>query len=361
MTSETSMSEELEMVHETSPHPNPFVFVPAPCRGESSKAASARARAKSFVFVPSSSFYPTGSSTTPPTVAKKRGRPKGSTKVIQATINRGKGKQKANDDGDDILNNSDANTNNPASCSATINPTNNNTIHDLAASDTTNDPVNDNTVNGPAVINAENHPPTISQTDLYSVLGPGRVDRFYADGCLFGYDSNYLGEPSIGNSRDRPPGENENGIIVEDEQEVQEERLIEEETGARNINGPIPGEDDEEEKVYHDGPRPFDETNYPLHFFYEHYFAQFPVDNTTNDTDSDYSDSSEDDEEEEEEDTTAETTHIHTSAKRKAHGCSHLSVKRSRLDQCTRSRPRWLDDTEDVEELQQHRDQDQFT
>ncbi|KAG9068285.1 hypothetical protein KI688_010551 [Linnemannia hyalina] len=224
-----------------------------------------------------------------------------------------------------------------------------------------NNPDNNNTI-------------TSSQTDMYSVLGPDRIDMFYDDGVIYGYDPKYIRKPSSENTRDQLSGEKEKVVVVmddddeeekEEEEEEQEERLLEEE--RLQAEGA-----DEEEEVYHGGPKPFDEANYPLHFFYEHYFAQFPMDNTPQDTDSDYSASRADENDSDnDEDKPAGATHTHTHTmthKRKAQGWVQPPVKKSRLDQRTRVRPSRLEDVGDVEDvesaeggegLQQHHDQDQ--
>ncbi|KAG0058569.1 hypothetical protein BGZ90_004891 [Linnemannia elongata] len=208
---------------------------------------------------------------------------------------------------------------------------------------------------------------TSSQTDLYSVLGPDRVDMFYDDGVIFGYDPKYLGNLSSENAREQ--GERHKVVVVmdEEEEEEQEEPLLEEE--RLQAEGA-----DEEEEVYHDGPKPFDETNYPLHFFYERYFTQFPGDNTLQDTDSDYSASSADEEVSDNDgDKPAGAAHTHTptvTGRRKAQGWVRPSAKKSRLDQRTRVRPGRLENFETVDDvesaeggegLQQPQDQDQST
>ncbi|KAF9149114.1 hypothetical protein BGX20_006133, partial [Mortierella sp. AD010] len=250
----------------TRPQPLPTL-----CPGESAAAAVARTSADTFV----------ESSTAASTVAKKRGRPRGPTKATAATIAQ------------------TSNISNPTNGVAINNPTN-----ESPGNITISDPANSNA----SVINGltDNNTVNVSQTDLYSVLGPDRIDRFYTDGCLFGYDSDYLGEPSSGNVQGRLPGEKEKEVLIVDELDEQDEQLIADE---RDFNRPVPEEGDreeEEEEEHHGGPKPFNESNYPLHFFYERYFAQFPMDNSMEDIDSDYSNSSDDEEDEEDEENTAE-------------------------------------------------------
>ncbi|KAF9167117.1 hypothetical protein BGX20_011699, partial [Mortierella sp. AD010] len=318
------------------------------------------------------------SSTAASTVVKKRGRPRGSTTATTA-INGRKGKQKAtHDDGifcnhiadDDIA--QTFNTSNSTNDIAINSPIDNSPINESPDNIAISDPANSNAnaINGIA----DNNAVTVSQTDLYSVLGPGRIDQFYTDGCLFGYDPDYLGEPSSGNVQGWLPGEKEKEALIVDEQDEQDEKLLADEG---NFSGPIPEEGDREEEVveeeYHGGPKPFNESNYPLHFFYERYFAQFPMDNTTEDTDSDYSNSSDDEEDEEDEENSTEVTHTYTSimtGKRKLRKRTQPLAKRSRLDQRTTARPRQVEDVESVEdmegadgveELQRFQDQEQLT
>jgi len=232
----------------------------------------------------------------------------------------------------------------------------------VQAANNTNPDNNNNNPNSNSTI-------TSSQTDLYSVLGPDRVDMFYDDGVIYGYDPKYFRKTSSENARDQLSGEKGKVVVMDDEEEEeeQEERLLEEE--RLQAEGA-----DEEEEVYHDGPKPFDEANYPLHFFYEHYFAQFPKDKTLQDTDSDYSASSaNEDDSDNDEDKPTGAAHTHTpimTRRRKAQEWVQPPVKKSRLDQRTRVRPSRLEDVGDVEDvesaeggegLQQHHDQDQST
>ncbi|KAF9547296.1 hypothetical protein EC957_008645 [Mortierella hygrophila] len=147
--------------------PLPTVFAPAPCPGESSTGA------------------PTGASAG---VKKRRGRPKGSTKVKkvtavatageQATVNQTDGEGAATHDNDF---DSHINDNDMVQAANDTNPDNNNNNN--------NNPDDNNTI-------------TSSQTDLYSVLGPDRVDMFYDDGVIYGYDPKYIRKPSSENARD---------------------------------------------------------------------------------------------------------------------------------------------------------------
>ncbi|KAG0024081.1 hypothetical protein BGZ80_006090 [Entomortierella chlamydospora] len=152
----------------------------------------------------------------------------------QTAISRRKGKQKATYD-DNVFDNhivdndiiQTTNTSNTANGIATNNPIDNSPINESPDNITISDPA----ISDANAINslADNNTVTISQTELYSVLGPGRIDQFYTDGCLFGYDPDYLGEPSYGNVQGPLP----------DEQDEQEEQLLADE---RDFNGPIPEE-----------------------------------------------------------------------------------------------------------------------
>ncbi|KAF9367184.1 hypothetical protein BGX21_007702, partial [Mortierella sp. AD011] len=79
------------------------------------------------------------------------------------------------------------------------------------------------------------------------------------------------------------------------------------------------------------------------------------MDNSMEDIDSDYSNSSDDEEDEEDEENTAEVTHTHTSimtGKRKSRERTQPLAKRSRLNQCTRARPRQVEDVESAEDIE---------
>ncbi|GJJ72541.1 hypothetical protein EMPS_04899 [Entomortierella parvispora] len=182
------------------------------------------------------------------------------------------------------------------------------TTNNANSTNDTNDASNNNN-NIILNANSSNH------TDFYSVLGADRVEPFYVEGSLYGY---------------------EDGI---------------------RAGSPPRDETATTDPLDETGPRELNESNYPLNFFYERYFEQFPMDDTTLDTSSSYSSSAEDDSENDNSAIISPESDRVQRLKRKIRKDQHTSLRcapRSRLSLRTTVSRLHVDDTGDTEDEDEH-------